>query len=123
MVRSQQYTQHCLNMLTFFRFLYVFEVANITVFVTALAVFPPGKYLPRDYRRYLDPVDAKTERMGPGFGKADKRHFILTIIDPFNLYGVVTGRGMTSDKFWENFQPICEGSYADRSLNKAIRLA
>jgi hypothetical protein len=54
-------------------FLWVFEIANITLFVIILAIFHPGKYLPRSSRIYLDPDDGKTERVGPGFSKADKR--------------------------------------------------
>ena len=103
-------------------FLWVFEVANITVFVAALALFPPGKYLPKDHRRYLDPLDGRTERMGPGFGKADKRPLIITIIDPFNLFGILTGKGLVVDKFWEKEQPICDGSFADKRTSKGVDL-
>ena len=101
-------------------FLWVFEVANITLFIAALAAFPPGRYLPKSYKRYLDPVDGRTERMGPGYGKADKRPLILTILDPFNIFGILTGRGMATDKFWEKEQPACEGSFADKSMGKAV---
>lgn len=90
-------------------FLWVFEIANITLFVILLAIFHPGKYLPRDSRIFLDQVDGKTERVGPGFGKADKRPLIVTIIDPFNFFGIATGRGMKMTKFWEEEQPLYEG--------------
>ena len=90
-------------------FLWVFEIANITVFVILLAVFHPGKYLPCSSRIFLDPTDGKTERVGPGFGKADKRPLIVTIIDPFNIYGIITGKGMKMDEFWETDQPLYEG--------------
>lgn len=62
---------------------YVFECANITLFVILLAIFHPGRYLPRSSRIYLDPVDGTTERVGPGFGKADKRPLWATFLDPF----------------------------------------
>ena len=90
-------------------FLWVFEIANITLFVILLALFHPGKYLPRSSEIYLDPVDGKTERFGPGFGKADKRPLIITIIDPFNLYGILTGKGMVMKPFWEQEQPVYDG--------------
>lgn len=73
-------------------FLWIFEIANITLFVILLAIFHPGKYLPRSSKIFLDPVDMKTERLGPGFSKADKRPLLITIIDPFNIYGIVTGQ-------------------------------
>ena len=89
-------------------FLWVFEIANITLFVILLAIFHPGKYLPRSSRIFLD-LDGKTERVGPGFGKADKRPLVVTIFDPFNFYGIITGKGMKMDKFWEVEQPSYEG--------------
>jgi hypothetical protein len=95
-------------------FLWVFEVANITLFVLALAIFTPGKYLPTDHKRYLDPVDGVTERMGPGFSNADKRPFLVTVLDPFNLAGIVAGKGMKVDKFWERDNPVADGSFAAR---------
>lgn len=91
-------------------FLWVFEIANITLFVVLFAVFPPGRYLPSSSKVFLDPNDGRTERMGPGFGKADKRPLFVTVVDPFNFYGIVTGRGMVVDKFWEREQPVyCRG--------------
>lgn len=89
-------------------FLWIFEIANITLFVILLAIFHPGKYLPRSSLIFLD-LDGKTERVGPGFGKADKRPLLITIVDPFNLYGIITGKGMKMDKFWEVEQPVYEG--------------
>lgn len=90
-------------------FLWVFEIANITLFVILLAIFHPGKYLPRSSKIFLDQVDGKTERVGPGFSKADKRPIIWTIIDPFNFWGIATGKGMVMNKFWEVEQPVYDG--------------
>ncbi|KAM3424201.1 hypothetical protein BST61_g11258 [Cercospora zeina] len=95
-------------------FLWVFEIANITLFVILLAILHPGKYLPRSSKIFLDPVDGKTERLGPGFTKADKRPFLLTIIDPFNFYGIMSGKGMVMSKFWEEHQPIYDGERGHR---------
>jgi hypothetical protein len=100
---------HCGYISNHEEFLWVFEIANITLFVILLAIFHPGKYLPRSSRIFLDPADGKTERVGPGFGKADKRPLLVTIIDPFNLYGIITGKGLKVDKFWEVEQPLYEG--------------
>lgn len=90
-------------------FLWIFEIANITLFVILLAIFHPGKYLPRSSKIFLDPGDGQTERVGPGFGKADKRPIIVTVIDPFNFYGICTGRGMALTKFWDEEWPAYDG--------------
>ncbi|KAK4494919.1 hypothetical protein PRZ48_014275 [Zasmidium cellare] len=90
-------------------FLWTFEVANITLFVILLCIFHPGRYLPRSSKIFLDPIDGKTERLGPGFSKADKRPLLITILDPFNFYGILSGKGMVFNKFWEEYQPIYTG--------------
>lgn len=90
-------------------FLWTFEVANITLFVILLCIFHPGRYLPRSSRIFLDQTDGKTERLGPGFSKADKRPLLMTILDPFNIYGIVSGKGMLFNKFWEEYQPLYTG--------------
>ncbi len=90
-------------------FLWIFEIGNITLFVILLAIFHPGRYLPRSSKIYLDPVDMRTERLGPGFSAADKRPLWQTVIDPFNFYAITTGRGMKMNKFWEVEQPVYDG--------------
>ncbi|KAK5167179.1 uncharacterized protein LTR77_007909 [Saxophila tyrrhenica] len=100
---------HCGEVSTHEAYLWVFEIANITLFVVILALFHPGKYLPRDSRIFLDPIDGKTERVGPGYSKADKRPMLATILDPFNLFGIVTGKGMAIQPFWNEHQPIYDG--------------
>lgn len=89
--------------------LWVFEIANITLFVILLAIFHPGKYLPRDSRIFLDQMDGRTERVGPGFGKADDRPMWQTIVDPFSLWPSITGKGLSGFKFWEVEQPVYDG--------------
>ena len=86
-------------------FLYVFEVANIFLFVLLLTVFPPGKYLPPNDKIYLDPVDGM-ERVGPGFANADARPLWRTVLDPFNIHHIMTGSGLVEDKFWEREHPL-----------------
>ena len=60
-------------------------------------IFPPAKYLPSNHKVYLA-VDGKTEIEGPGM--VDKRNFVMTVLDPFDLHGLVTGRD-NKNKFWE----------------------
>ena len=93
-------------------FLWVFEVANITTFAALLTIFHPGRYLPADTRRYLDPNDGRTERVGPGFSNAIRRPWLATVIDPLDIYSMVKGRAMAVDKFWERENPVAEGSLA-----------
>ena len=88
--------------------LYVFEIVNITVFVALLAIFNPGKYLPRDTFIFLDPVDGQTERVGPGCSSADSRPMLMTILDPFNVHAMCSGKSMKMRKFWDEPQPAFE---------------
>jgi hypothetical protein len=60
-------------------------------------VYPPAKYLPADHKIYLA-TDGKTELEGPG--AVDKRHFLLTLFDPFDVVGLVKGRD-AKNRFWE----------------------
>lgn len=87
--------------------LWVLECANITLFVCFLTWFTPGAYLPKSHRIFLDRADGKTERLGPGFKAAQKRPLLATIVDPFNLYGILTGHGHVMNKFWEEQWPEC----------------
>jgi hypothetical protein len=63
----------------------------------------------RSSKIFLDPIDGKTERVGPGFKKADKRPLWLTVVDPFNFSGILGGKGYTLEKFWEEPQPAYGG--------------
>lgn len=62
-----------------------------------LNVWPPAKYLPSDNRVYLA-RDGKTEVQGPGW--EDKRHFLLTVFDPFDIGGLIKGEDCKK-RFWE----------------------
>ncbi|RMZ75239.1 hypothetical protein DV737_g5398, partial [Chaetothyriales sp. CBS 132003] len=60
-------------------------------------VFPPAKYLPANHKIYLA-VDGRTEIQGPGM--SDRRMFLLTVLDPFDVIGMLTGRD-SKNRFWE----------------------
>lgn len=104
-------------------FLWVFEVANITVFLGALAVFHPRRYLPSDPKIYLDPVDGETERLGPGFKGADKRPVLVTVLDPFNLQFLFKGKDAGIEKFWEQDYPIAETRFAAGGAKRKAAIA
>lgn len=101
-------------------YLWVFEVANISLVVILLSIFHPGMFLPRSSKIFLDPRDGRTERLGPGFGKADKRPLWLTVLDPFNFGGIVFGSGMVVEKFWESEWPVYEARKGGRRQSGAI---
>lgn len=100
-------------------FLWVFEVANVTVFITALAIFHPGRYLPRNTNVFLDPFDMTTERVGPGFANATNRSFVATLLDPFDVVGLFSGAAAARiDKFWERDNPVADGSLSPRDCKE-----
>jgi hypothetical protein len=81
-------------------YFWVFEASIMFVNTAMLNVWHPGKYLPRSNKVFLS-MDGKTELRGPGY--KEKRAFIATIIDPFDLAGLVTGRD-NKTRFW-NWSP------------------
>ncbi|RVX70068.1 hypothetical protein B0A52_06240 [Exophiala mesophila] len=76
---------------------WVFEAVPMLINTFLLNVYPPAKYLPRNHKTYLA-KDGITELEGPGM--VDKRRFIYTLIDPFDIGGLVTGQD-NKNKFWE----------------------
>ncbi|KAH8887051.1 hypothetical protein GQ53DRAFT_331596 [Thozetella sp. PMI_491] len=78
-------------------FFYVFESSLMLINLVLMNVRHPRKYLPKSTKTYLA-RDGVTEITGPGY--KDKRPFIITIIDPFDISGLLTGRDKKT-KFWE----------------------
>ena len=56
----------------------------------------PASFLPSNNKIYLA-EDGVTEIEGPGY--EDSRNFIITILDPFDLIGLIKGRD--KQKYWE----------------------
>ncbi|KAL8861030.1 MAG: hypothetical protein Q9178_002543 [Gyalolechia marmorata] len=77
--------------------LYVFDGVFMFANMLMLNIWNPMRYLPNDNKIYLS-KDGVTQRLGPGW--VDKRPFVLTIIDPFDVGGLF----MKKDKFkfWDN---------------------
>lgn len=71
----------------------------------------PAMYLPRSNKIYLA-EDGVTEIMGPGF--EDKRNFLLTIFDPFDLVGLFKGRDK-KERYWEGHERIVPMQKGERS--------
>lgn len=76
---------------------WVWEVAPMVINTVALNIWPPAKYLPFDNKVYLA-RDGKTELQGPGW--EDRRHFLLTLFDPFDIGGLIRGED-SKNRFWE----------------------
>lgn len=79
-------------------FFYVFEAALMLCNLVMFNIRHPRRYLPKNNKIYLS-TDGITEIEGPGY--KDPRKLWQTLIDPFDIQGLVTGRGRETDKFWE----------------------
>jgi hypothetical protein len=78
-------------------FFWVFEACLMVINSFLLNARHPMRFLPRDNSIYLA-EDGVTEIQGAGY--ADKRNFLVTIFDPFDLYGIAKGRNMNK-RFWD----------------------
>jgi hypothetical protein len=78
-------------------FFYIFEATLMVINSFLMNFHHPMRFLPRDNKIYLA-EDGVTEIKGPGY--QDKRNFIVTMFDPFDLAGIVRGRNM-NQRFWE----------------------
>ena len=76
-------------------YFWVFEATFMFGNTVLLNVFYPSRYLPKNNKIYLS-EDGKTEIEGPGY--EDKRHFLLTLFDPFDIIGLFRKKDV---KYWE----------------------
>jgi hypothetical protein len=79
-------------------FFWVFEGALMVLNSFMLNARHPMRYLPEDNKIYLA-EDGVTEILGPGY--EDKRNFLVTFLDPFDLWGRLRGRKTLNERFWE----------------------
>ncbi|TLD19897.1 hypothetical protein PspLS_09410 [Pyricularia sp. CBS 133598] len=68
---------------------YVFEATFMFMAIAVFNILHPGQFLPSNNKIYLA-QDGQTELEGPGW--SDKRPFIVTLCDPFNLAGCLDGK-------------------------------
>lgn len=78
-------------------FFYVFEASLMLANSVLLNARHPRRYLPKSTKVYLA-KDGVTEIMGPGY-KQD-RNFFATLVDPFDVYGMLKGRDKET-RFWD----------------------
>jgi hypothetical protein len=100
-------------------YFYVFEASIMFVNTTMLNYFHPGKYLPRSNKVFLS-KDGITEVYGPGW--KDKRPFLVTFFDPFDLYGLFSGAD-SKTKFWDMEPAELDALTAEHRRKKAEKLA
>ncbi|OKP13883.1 hypothetical protein PENSUB_458 [Penicillium subrubescens] len=79
-------------------FFWVFEVVFMYSNTTLLNVFHPMQTLPRSNKIYLA-KDGVTEIEGPGYD--DPRPWFVTLVDPFDVYGLIVHHGK-KEKYWES---------------------
>jgi hypothetical protein len=78
-------------------YFWIFEATIMFLNTALLNLYHPGKRLPRSNFVFLA-RDGITERRGPGW--ADGRSWIVTVFDPFDLWGLVRGRDKKT-MFWD----------------------
>jgi len=78
-------------------FFWVFEALLMLANSLLLNIRHPMRFLPRDSRIYLA-EDGITEKVGPGY--EDLRFFLIAMVDPFDLIGLVRGRHIKRE-FWK----------------------
>ncbi|KAG8158109.1 hypothetical protein KVR01_011870 [Diaporthe batatas] len=83
-------------------FFYVFEASLMLANAFLWNIRHPRRYLPATTNIFLSQADGVTEVDGPGY--KDSRSFLSTLFDPFDFYGLATGRDK-KDRFWEEGQP------------------
>ncbi|PQE20616.1 RTA1 domain protein [Rutstroemia sp. NJR-2017a BBW] len=79
-------------------FFWVFEASLMLCNTCLLNIRHPMRYLPRNNKIYLG-TDGTTEIEGTGY--EDKRFWLWTVLDPFDLVGAFKGRNVRRE-FWEN---------------------
>ncbi|KAF2443554.1 hypothetical protein P171DRAFT_444958 [Karstenula rhodostoma CBS 690.94] len=100
-------------------FFWIFEAVIMFLNTALLNVFHPGKRLPRSNSVFLD-RDGVTERRGPGW--ADDRPWIVTVFDPFDVWGLFAGRDEKT-QFWDMSNEELARLRAEKKNNKRSLLA
>ncbi|KAI1080270.1 RTA1 like protein-domain-containing protein [Whalleya microplaca] len=78
-------------------FFYVFEATLMLCNSVLLNIRHPRRWLPKSTKVYLA-RDGITEIRGPGYQQ--ERNFLVTLVDPFDVYGMIKGRDQTT-RFWD----------------------
>jgi hypothetical protein len=76
--------------------LWVFEAVPMLINSYLMNIYPPAKYIPANHKVYLA-MDGKTEIEGPGM--IDKRPLLVTIVDPFDVWGILKKKDQ-KNRYW-----------------------
>jgi prepilin signal peptidase PulO-like enzyme (type II secretory pathway) len=95
-------------------YFWIFEATIMFINTALLNLFHPGKRLPRSNSVFLA-RDGVTERRGPGW--ADDRPWLITVLDPFDLWGLITGKDKETP-FWDMTDEELEQARLNRKKNK-----
>ncbi|KAH8716892.1 RTA1 like protein-domain-containing protein [Phaeosphaeriaceae sp. PMI808] len=78
-------------------YFWIFEATIMFVNTALLNIYHPGKRLPTSNSIFLS-RDGVTERHGPGW--ADDRPWLVTVFDPFDIWGLIKGNDKKA-QFWD----------------------
>ncbi|KAI4946605.1 hypothetical protein J4E91_007294 [Alternaria rosae] len=95
-------------------YFWIFEAVIMFLNTALLNLWHPGKRLPPSNSVFLA-RDGVTERKGPGWG--DDRPWIITMFDPFDLWGLAKGRDKKT-QFWDMSDAELEAARAEKKRNK-----
>lgn len=100
-------------------YFWVFDAAIMFINTVLLNVWHPGKRLPRSNSVFLA-RDGVTERKGPGW--KDDRPWIITVFDPFDLWGLFKGNDKKT-QFWDMTDEDLERARLAKKQDKRSVLA
>lgn len=92
---------------------YVFDAGLMLINSIMLNIWHPSRYLPSNNKVYLA-KDGVTELQGPGW--VDKRPLWATVLDPFDLGGLIRGTDKKK-KFWEDDETSAEAATPSKGEN------
>ncbi|CAK7205612.1 hypothetical protein SEUCBS139899_008390 [Sporothrix eucalyptigena] len=97
-------------------FFYVFEASLMLCNTWLINIRHPRRFLPKSTKTYLS-RDGVTEITGPGY--KEDRNFVMTVLDPFDIVGLIQGRDKKT-AFWEqqNNQHMQLDGQPTRPMNK-----
>jgi hypothetical protein len=95
-------------------YFWIFEALIMFINTALLNIWHPGKRLPPSNTSFLS-RDGVTERKEPGWG--DDRPWILTVFDPFDLWGLFKGRDKKT-QFWDMSDEELARARAEKKRNK-----
>ncbi|KAF2736844.1 hypothetical protein EJ04DRAFT_462272 [Polyplosphaeria fusca] len=95
-------------------FFWIFEAVIMFLNTALLNAYHPGKRLPRSNSVFLA-KDGVTVKKGPGWD--DDRPWIVTMFDPFDVWGLISGKDKKT-QFWDMSDAELERLRAEKKARK-----